>query len=133
MFDLTGTGTNLFNADAKLYYGTPIADDLDGTIISAPIIEAQSFPGSGEVSGSFTHAEADQLALELNYGALPVSLTQQTSQTVSPSLGKSSLQAGLLAGLLGLLLVLLYTIFYYRALGIVVLLGLVTTGASSTG
>jgi preprotein translocase subunit SecD len=129
VFDLTGQGSNLFNADAKLYYGTPIADDLDGTIISAPIIEAQSFPGSGQVSGNFTHASASQLALELNYGALPVSLTAETSQTVSASLGKSSLQAGLFAGLLGLFLVLLYTIFYYRALGIVVFLGLVTTGA----
>jgi preprotein translocase subunit SecD len=129
VFDLTGSGTNLFNADAKLYYGTPIADDLDGSIISAPIIEATSFPGSGEVSGNFTHAQANQLALELNYGALPVSLTPQTTQIVSASLGSSSLHAGLFAGLLGLLLVLLYTIFYYRALGIVVFLGLITTGA----
>lgn len=129
VFELTGQGTNLFNADAKLYYGTLIADDLDGQIVSAPIIEAQSFPGSGSVSGNFTHAQANQLALELNYGALPVSLTAQTSQTVSASLGKSSLQAGLLAGMLGLLLVLLYTVFYYRALGIVVFLGLVTTAA----
>jgi len=129
VFDLTGQGSNLFNADAKLYYGMLIADDLDGQIVSAPIIEATSFPGSGQVSGNFTHASASQLALELNYGALPVTLTPETSQTVSASLGKSSLQAGLFAGLLGLLLVLLYTVFYYRALGIVVFLGLITTGA----
>ncbi|HEY5272931.1 MAG TPA: protein translocase subunit SecD [Acidimicrobiales bacterium] len=129
VFELTGQGTNLFNAVAKLYYGTLVADDLDGQVISAPIIEAMSFPGSGQVSGNFTHASANQLALELNYGALPVSLTPQTAQTVSASLGKSSLQAGLFAGLLGLLLVLLYTVFYYRALGIVVFLGLITTGA----
>ena len=129
IFNLTSTGTKLFNAAATLYYGTPIADDLDGTVVSAPIIEAKTFPGSGSVSGSFTQAQANSLALELNYGALPVSLTQQTAQSVSPSLGKSSLRAGLLAGLLGLLLVLLYTIFYYRALGIVVFTGLITTGA----
>ena len=48
---------------------------------------------------------------------------------MSPTLGKKSLQAGLLAGLLGLLLVMFYTIFYYRALGVVVVLGLVSTGA----
>jgi preprotein translocase subunit SecD len=48
---------------------------------------------------------------------------------VSPTLGKKSLQAGVLAGLLGLLLVMFYTIFYYRALGVVVVLGLVSTGA----
>jgi preprotein translocase subunit SecD len=48
---------------------------------------------------------------------------------VSPSLGSSSLTAGLLAGILGLLLVMIYTIIYYRALGVVVLLGLATTAA----
>ena len=53
----------------------------------------------------------------------------QTVTTVSPSLGKASLKAGLLAGLLGLLLVMAYTIFYYRALGVVVVSGLITTGA----
>lgn len=129
IFNLTSEGSTLFNDVAKLYYGTPVADDLDGTIVSAPIIEAQTFNGSGAVSGNFTQAQADSLALELNYGALPVSLTQLTAQQVSPSLGRSSLRAGLFAGLLGLLLVLLYTVFYYRALGIVVFLGLVTTGA----
>ena len=129
IFNLTGTGTNLFNAAASLYYGMLVADDLDGTVVSAPIIEAKTFPGSGSVSGNFTQAQANSLALQLNYGALPVSLTRLTAQTVSPSLGKSSLRAGLFAGLLGLFLVLLYTVFYYRALGIVVFLGLVTTGA----
>jgi preprotein translocase subunit SecD len=56
-------------------------------------------------------------------------LVKVTTQVVSPSLGASSLRAGLLAGLLGLILVMGYTIFYYRALGIVVVLGLVTTAA----
>jgi preprotein translocase subunit SecD len=72
VFDLTGTGTNLFNADATLYYGRLIADDLGGTVISAPIIEARRFPGSGEVAGNFTKESADELAAELNSGALPV-------------------------------------------------------------
>ena len=48
---------------------------------------------------------------------------------MSPTLGKSSLKAGLAAGIGGLLLVLLYTILYYRALGIVVVSGLIVTAA----
>jgi preprotein translocase subunit SecD len=72
IFYTTGTGTELFNADARLYYGTPLADDLDGTIVSAPIIEATSFPGAGQVSGNFSKESADALAAELNSGALPV-------------------------------------------------------------
>jgi preprotein translocase subunit SecD len=129
VFNLTGRGNTLFNAIAQKYYGQLVADDLDGTIVSAPIIESSSFPGSGQVSGNFTQASATQLGQLLTYGALPVTLTQQNAQEVSPSLGKSSLHAGLLAGLLGLLLVMLYTVFYYRALGIVVILGLATTAA----
>lgn len=72
IFDMTATGTELFNADARLYYGTPLADDLDGSIVSAPIIEATSFPGSGQVSGNFSKESAEALAAELNSGALPV-------------------------------------------------------------
>ena len=129
VFDLTGSGTTTFNKIAATYYHELVANDLDGDIVSAPLIEATSFPGSGQITGNFNSSSAGALALDLKYGSLPVQLTAETSQTVSPSLGKSSLDAGLLAGMLGLLLVMCYTIFYYRALGIVVVSGLVTTAA----
>jgi preprotein translocase subunit SecD len=111
-----------------------IGIDLDGQVISAPITQPSqaapsSFGGQVQISGSFTQAQAQALATELNFGALPVKLDQQTVQTVSPSLGKSSLQAGLISGLIGLLLVMLYTVFYYRLLGLVVVSGLAVTGA----
>jgi preprotein translocase subunit SecD len=128
-FTLTGKGTTIFNRIASANYHVPVANDLDGDIVSAPLIESTSFPGSGQISGDFTHTEVSNLALDLRYGSLPVRMVAQTSEAVSPSLGKSSLHAGLLAGLLGLLLVMGYTIYYYRALGIVVILGLVTTAA----
>lgn len=128
-FTLTGSGSPVFDKIASTNYHTPVANDLDGSIVSAPVIESTSFNGSGQISGSFTQASANRLALDLKYGSLPVQMVQQTSEAVSPSLGKASLHAGLLAGLLGLLLVMGYTIFYYRALGIVVVAGLVTTAA----
>jgi preprotein translocase subunit SecD len=128
-FNLTSSGSTLFNDIAAANLDKLVANDLDGQVVSAPVIETSSFPGSGQISGSFTEASAGLLATDLNYGSLPVPLKQLTEQTVSPSLGKSSLRAGLFAGLLGLLLVMLYTIFYYRALGIVVVTGLITTAA----
>jgi preprotein translocase subunit SecD len=85
--------------------------------------------GSGEISGSFTEAGAKNLAIAMEFGALPVRLNPLDTVTVSPTLGHSSLVAGLGAGLVGLLLVLLYTILYYRALGLVIVLGLSTTAA----
>ena len=62
---------------------------------------------------------AEDLALVLRTGALPITLEEATFQTVSPTLGQDSLQAGLLAGLIGLALVALWLVFFYRALGFV--------------
>ncbi|HUZ20207.1 MAG TPA: protein translocase subunit SecD [Acidimicrobiales bacterium] len=129
VFNLTSKGTTTFNNIAKTYYQNVVANDLDGVVISAPSINSTSFPGSGQISGNFTQASASKLGLELSYGSFPVQMNVLTSQTISPSLGAASLRAGLFAGLLGLLLVMIYTIVYYRALGIVVVLGLVTTAA----
>lgn len=128
-FTLTSAGSPKFDAIAKRYYHQQIAIVLDGIVESAPTINATSFGGQGQISGSFTQTQAQNLALVLKYGALPVQLQQQTVQTVSPTLGASSLRAGVLAGVIGLAAVMLYTIFYYRALGIVVVLGLGTTAA----
>jgi preprotein translocase subunit SecD len=118
-----------FDTIAKANYHLPLAIDLGAYVESAPTINATSFGGSGQISGGFTQGQATQLATILKYGQIPIALNTPTYTTVSPTLGKSSLQAGLLAGLLGLLLVMIYTIVYYRSLGIVVVLGLVTTGA----
>ncbi|MHB1988363.1 MAG: protein translocase subunit SecD [Acidimicrobiales bacterium] len=130
-FTLTKAGTPKWDALATRNYHKLVADDLGGVVISAPVINATgaSFGSSGEITGNFSESAANSLAVDLNYGALPVSLVKVTSEVVSPSLGASSLHAGLLAGLLGLLLVMIYTILYYRALGIVVVLGLVSTAA----
>jgi preprotein translocase subunit SecD len=106
--------------------------ELDGDVYSAPIIQPtqasfSSFQGKGEISGSLSQQQAQNLAQAMNYGALPVTLRAATSQTVSATLGHSALVAGLGAGIAGLVLVLLYVLLYYRALGLVVISGLVLT------
>ena len=131
-YTLTSAGSPAWDKVAQKAFHQYVAIDLDGFVESAPIIQPTqqaftSFQGKGEISGSFTQATAQNLALELNYGSLPVRLSVLTKETVSPSLGKSSLKAGLVAGIGGLILVLLYTIFYYRVLGVVVVSGLLVT------
>ena len=129
-FSLTGEGSKQWNEMAtKVGAGNQIAIDLDGVVRSAPRLETTDFPGRGVITGNFTQGEAKDLALVLRYGALPVQLDRQTVQTVSATLGRDSLRAGLAAGLVGLGLVALYMLVYYRALGIVVWIGLVLTGA----
>jgi preprotein translocase subunit SecD len=129
-FELTGDGTKQWNDMAtKVGAGNQIAIDLDGVVRSAPRLEVTEFQGRGVITGNFTQGEAKDLALVLRYGALPVQLDRQTVQTVSATLGRDSLRAGVAAGLVGLGLVALYMLLYYRALGLVVWLGLLLTGA----
>jgi preprotein translocase subunit SecD len=107
-----------------------LAIALDSVVQSAPTIQQAAFERDQiQISGSFSEREAKDLALVLRYGSLPVNLEPQTVQTVSPTLGEDSLRAGLIAGLVGLGLVVLYMIIYYRALGVVVLLGLLVWSA----
>ena len=129
---LTTKGAPAWDTLASKYFHEIIGIDLDGQVVSAPLTQPSqaaftSFAGKVQISGNFTQTLAQNLALDLNYGSLPVRLDNIDQTTVSPSLGKSSLNAGLAAGIGGLLLVLIYTIFYYRALGIVVISGLVVT------
>jgi preprotein translocase subunit SecD len=116
---------------ATKYLHQPLANDLGGELVDAPVLISNDYSTGLTISGGspgFTQAFANQLALVLNYGALPIQLQQLNTQIVSPTLGSSNLRAGLVAGLVGLLLVMIYMIFYYRALGIVVLVGLITSG-----
>ena len=133
-YTLTSAGSPAWDQVAQQNFHQYVAIDLDALVVSAPIIQpAQasftSFQGKGEISGNFTEATAKNLALQLNYGALPVPLNVLSRESVSPSLGKSSLKAGLAAGIGGLILVMLYVMLYYRVLGIVVVAGLALTAA----
>jgi preprotein translocase subunit SecD len=97
---------------------------LDRQVESAPQVNGV-ISSQGQITGSFTEQEAKDLALVLNEGALPVELSKQQVQTVSPTLGKQSLHAGLIAGIAGLLLLMLYLAFYYRLLGLVTWAGMI--------
>jgi preprotein translocase subunit SecD len=125
--NFTGSGSGQFDRMAAQYVNKQVAIVLDGVVESAPTIQSSQFNGTAVISGTFTEHQAKDLALVLRYGSLPVQLQPETTQTVSASIGKDSLHAGILAGVIGLSLVLLYMILYYRALGLVVLAGLIVT------
>ena len=111
-------------------YGTQSALDqlavvLDGKVISFPVIQGPITGGSAQITGSFSQGQATYLANVLNYGALPLTFTKESVQSISPSLGSDQLHAGLLAGAIGLLLVVLYCFLYYRGLAIVAVSSLI--------
>ncbi|GAB2649158.1 protein translocase subunit SecD [Kribbella swartbergensis] len=112
-----GQGQNLF------------AIVLDGEVISTPSVEQAIPGGQAQITGTFTEAEARDLANVLKYGALPVSFDISSVETVSPQLGGDQLSAGIWAGIAGLALVVLFSFLYYRGLGIVVVLSLAAAAA----
>ena len=109
--------------------GTQTAFVLDSKVVSAPQIQEAIPGGRTQITGRFTADSARELANVLKYGSLPLSFVSSEAQTVSATLGLTSLRAGLLAGAIGLALVLLYSLIYYRALGLLVALSLVASGA----
>ena len=123
-------GTKAFAEVSTRLYGlqpprNQFAFVLDGAVLSAPAMNAVITDGKPQITGSFTQTSAKSLADQLKYGALPLSFTVQSSDTISATLGSSQLMAGLLAGLIGLLLVVIYTLFQYRLLGLVTISSLI--------
>jgi len=111
-----------------------IAIVLDGKVLSAPAVNGPDLASSQfTISGSFTQAEAKDLALVLRYGSLPVEFEQAALQQVSATLGADSLRAGLIAGLVGILALALYMILYYRGFGMVVVASLFIWGSLMYG
>jgi len=121
--------TRCFNRDATCPTAR-IAIALDGIVISAPTVQEAVFTGGNvQISGDFSQSEARDLAKILEFGAVPVKFGVATVQTVSPTLGKDSLRAAIISGLIGVLLVMAFFFVYYRMLTIVVIGGLMVSGA----
>jgi preprotein translocase subunit SecD len=102
---------------------------LDGSVISFPAIDQGAITGgSAQITGNFSQDQATNLANVLNYGALPLTFTKESVQSISPSLGSDQLHAGLIAGAIGLFLVVLYCLLYYRGLAVVAVSSLAIAG-----
>lgn len=110
--------------------GGQFAIVLDGNVISNAGVNQPILNGKAEISGTFTKDEAAQLANQLKFGALPIRFANPpTVETVGPSLAGNQLKAGLIAGGVGLLLVMFYCLWYYRALGLIVISSLFVSAA----
>ena len=96
----------------------PFAIVLDGKVISAPVIREPILGGSGQISGSFTVQDAQDLALLLRAGALPAPLKILEERSVGPGLGADSVAAGKTASLIGLAAVIVFMGIAYGLFGI---------------
>ncbi|HEY0312590.1 MAG TPA: protein translocase subunit SecD [Allosphingosinicella sp.] len=98
--------------------GKPFAIILDNIVISAPNIETAILGGSASIHGSFTVESAQQLAIALQSGALPVNLKVVEERTVSASLGKDSIHAGVTASIIAAAAIILFMLVTYGRYGV---------------
>ncbi len=133
-FELTDEGAQIFSdfttahadyGEAPLYYLSIVLDKL---VISSPHIQGPIPEGQGVIQGNFTLDEAQRLAIQLRYGALPIPLRIETTRSVGPTLGQDSVQRSIRAGSVGLLIVLVFMLVYYRLPGLLADLALIIYG-----
>ena len=119
-------GGELFTQITKNLAGTgrSIGIFLDERMISSPVVGVEFAQtgitgGSAVIQGNFTTQEANDLAVQLRGGALPVPVEIVENRTIGASLGRDSIQSSINAGIGGLVLVLIFMVAYYRLPGVI--------------
>ncbi len=97
-FTLKPDATQVFGDYTGTHVQQYLAIILDKQVISTPVIQQPITDGQGQISGSFTAESANNLAIQLRYGSLPVPVKVVESRTVGPTLGAESVRKSLLAG-----------------------------------
>ena len=104
--------------------GKPVAIILDASIISSPIVQEKISGGSAQITGDFTVEGAKALSIQLNAGALPVSVALVEERTIGATLGEDSVRQSVVAGVVGIAMVAVFMILSYGSLGLVAVVGL---------
>ena len=119
-------GGDKFAEMTKILAGTgrTIGIFLDDRLISAPVVgvefaETGILGGGASISGNFTLESANDLAIQLRGGALPVPVEIVQNRTVGATLGRDSIQSSIYAAMAGLVGVLVFMIAYYRLPGLI--------------
>lgn len=115
---LDGAGSKRFAKVTQENTGKPFAIIVDNEVISAPNINEPILGGSATISGGFTVESANQLAIALRSGKLPIELKVVSENTVSPELGADSIRAGVTASIIAIVAVIAFMILTYGRFGI---------------
>src|SRR5574341_327329 len=125
-FTLSTEGTKIFADYTSTHTNQYLGIVLDKKVISAPVVKNPITDGQGIIEGGFTAQSANDLAIQLRYGSLPVPVKVVESRTVGATLGEESVRKSLMAGMIGLGVVILFMLLYYRLPGLLADLALIT-------
>ena len=118
-------GARRFGRATQENVGKPFPIILDDKVLSAPNIKEPILGGKASISGSFTVQSANDLAVSLASGKLPVKLNVIEERTVGPDLGKDSIRKGIIASVAATLAVILFMLITYGRFGVYTMLGLI--------
>lgn len=126
-FSLKPQGAQIFSDFTRENVGNYLAIVLDKEILSAPLIQVHIPNGQGYIE-NFTVETANELAIQMRYGALPIPFREVETRLIGPSLGEDSLDKSVIAGLIGFGIVILFMSLYYRLPGVVAVFSILTYG-----
>ena len=119
-FRLSDTGAKQFAEATAANLNKTISIELDGTVISSPMVNSVITGGQGIIqSSSMTVEDANELAMLIQSGALPLDLEQLEVSAISATLGVEALDTAILAGVIGVALVMLFMLVRYRVCGLI--------------
>jgi preprotein translocase subunit SecD len=111
-------GARRFGRVTQENVNKPFAIILDDQVLSAPNINEPILGGQAQISGNFTVETANQLAVSLASGKLPVKLNVIEERTIGPELGRDSIQKGIIASVIATLAVILFMLVTYGRFGV---------------
>lgn len=111
-------------AMGRMGYNGQIAIVLDGEVISAPMVNVVITNGEAIIDGTFSYESANNLAMLIRGGALPVVLTEAYTSEVGPTLGLGAFNSAVLAGFVGIIAVMIFMIVLYRYPGVIAAIAL---------
>ncbi len=106
-----------------------IAIFLDNDVLTAPVVQQGGQSNQTQITGGFSTTSAQQLANDINAGALPAEIGTVQTTEVSATLGSQTVQSSIVAGAVGLLIVIIFMIGYYRFPGLLATLALLIYAA----
>jgi preprotein translocase subunit SecD len=118
-FQLDRAGGRKFGEETGRHVGDFMAIILDGRVQGRPPVIQSRIGRNGQITLSGrTLQEAQDLALTLKAGALPIPLRIVEERQVGPSLGEDSIRSGIISGIIGTIFVVLIMVLYYRVAGV---------------
>ena len=123
-FAMQGSAVGHFSSYTANHIRDYLTVTLDRKVITSATIQSQ-IPGNGQITGTFTLDQAQNIVNLLKYGALPIPLQIESEQIVGPTLGQDSIQRSIMAGAIGLGIVVIFMLLYYRLPGLLADIALV--------